>query len=90
MTAIQPDYFTGCSSVKMTRYVRGVLVVEFRTKGEPLTFTARDHTDFVDAFYRIGQGPSLGTVARGRAHSYRHATTDCEMTGGVGCLCWAF
>jgi enoyl-CoA hydratase/carnithine racemase len=55
MTAIQPDYFTAYSSLKMTRDARGVLVVEFHTNGEPLTFTARDHTDFVDAFYRIGQ-----------------------------------
>jgi enoyl-CoA hydratase/carnithine racemase len=55
MTAIQPDYFTAYSSVKMTRDARGVLVVEFHTNGGPLTFTARDHTDFVDAFYRIGQ-----------------------------------
>jgi enoyl-CoA hydratase/carnithine racemase len=55
MTAIQPDYFTAYSSLKMTRDARGVLVAEFHTKGEPLTFTARDHTDFVDAFYRIGQ-----------------------------------
>jgi len=32
-----------------------VLVVEFHTNGGPLTFTAQDHTDFVDAFYRIAQ-----------------------------------
>src|SRR2546425_568367 len=55
MTAIQPDYFTAYSSLKMNRDARGVLVVEFHTKGGPLTFTAHDHTDFVDAFYRIGQ-----------------------------------
>src|ERR1700736_3054387 len=58
MTTIQPDYFTAYSSLKMTRDARGVLVVEFHTKGGPLTFTARDHTDFVDAFYRIGQDRS--------------------------------
>src|SRR5579862_4410867 len=56
MTAIQPDYFSAYSSLKMNRDARGVLVVEFHTKGGPLmTFTARDHTDFVDAFYRIGR-----------------------------------
>jgi enoyl-CoA hydratase/carnithine racemase len=55
MTAMQPDYFTAYSSLKMTRDARGVLVAEFHTKGEPLKFTAQDHTDFVDAFYRIGQ-----------------------------------
>jgi enoyl-CoA hydratase/carnithine racemase len=53
MTTIQPDYFTAYTSLKMTRDAQGVLVVEFHTKGGPLTFTARDHTDFVDAFYRI-------------------------------------
>jgi enoyl-CoA hydratase/carnithine racemase len=55
MTTIQPDYFTAYSSLKMTRDVKGVLVVELHSQGGPLTFTARDHTDFVDAFYRIGQ-----------------------------------
>jgi len=55
MTAIQPDYFTAYRSLKMTRDARGVLVAEFHTKGGPLTFTAPDHTDFVDAFYRIGR-----------------------------------
>ena len=55
MTTIQPDYFTAYSSLKMTRDARGVLVAEFHTKGGPLTFTAQDHTEFVDAFYRIGQ-----------------------------------
>ena len=56
MTAIQPDYFSAYTSLKMNRDARGVLVVQFHTKGGPLmTFTARDHTDFVDAFYRIGQ-----------------------------------
>jgi enoyl-CoA hydratase/carnithine racemase len=53
--AIQPDYFKAYNSLKMIRDTQGVLVVEFHTKGGPLTFTARDHTDFVDAFYRIGQ-----------------------------------
>jgi hypothetical protein len=55
MTTIQADYFTAYSSVKMTRDVKGVLVVELHSQGGPLTFTARDHTDFVDAFYGIGQ-----------------------------------
>jgi hypothetical protein len=48
MTTIQPDYFTAYSRLKMTRDARGVLVAEFHTKGGPLTFTARDHTDFVE------------------------------------------
>src|SRR3984893_18239150 len=62
MTTIQPDYFTAYSSLKMARDARAVLVVEFHTKGGPLTFTARDHTDFVDAFYRIGQDRANAVV----------------------------
>lgn len=30
-------------------------MVEFHTDGGPLTFTAQDHTEFADAFYRISQ-----------------------------------
>jgi len=51
----QPQYFDAYRSVKMTRDEQGTLVVEFHTNGGPLTFTAHDHTDFVDAFYRIAQ-----------------------------------
>jgi enoyl-CoA hydratase/carnithine racemase len=32
-----------------------VRVVEIHNNGEALTFTAQDHTQFVDAFYRIAQ-----------------------------------
>jgi enoyl-CoA hydratase/carnithine racemase len=32
-----------------------VLVVEFHSNGEPFIMTAQAHTEFVDAFYRIGQ-----------------------------------
>src|SRR6201984_2693246 len=42
----------------MTRDADGVLVVEFHTNGSPLIFTAQDHTDFVEAFYRIAQDRS--------------------------------
>src|SRR6266403_730221 len=55
MKATQPDYFTTYRSLKLSRDAQGVLVVEFHTKGGPLTFTAQDHTDFVDALYRIAQ-----------------------------------
>jgi enoyl-CoA hydratase/carnithine racemase len=33
----------------------GVLVAQFHTNGGPFTFTAQDHTELVDAFYRIAQ-----------------------------------
>src|ERR1700756_254023 len=51
----QPAYSSDYRSVKMTRDPEGVLVVQFHTKGGPLTFTAQDHTEFVDAFYLIAQ-----------------------------------
>src|SRR6059036_2805852 len=55
METKQFTYFTDYRSLKMTRDAQGVLVLEFHTNGGPLTFTAQDHTDFVDAFYRISQ-----------------------------------
>jgi enoyl-CoA hydratase/carnithine racemase len=55
METTDPAYFAAYPSLKMTRDARGVLVVEFHSHGGPLTFTAEDHTDFVDAFYRIAR-----------------------------------
>jgi enoyl-CoA hydratase/carnithine racemase len=55
MQGTQPVYFTAYRSVKLARDAQGVLVVEFHSNGGPLTFTAPDHTDFVEAFYRISQ-----------------------------------
>src|ERR1700726_4486795 len=52
---IQDNYFAAYRSLKLTRDADGVLVVEFHNKGGPFTFTAQDHTEFVDAFYRIAQ-----------------------------------
>src|SRR5438874_5290100 len=52
---LQDDYFADYRSLKLTRDADGVLVLEFHTKGGPLKFTAQDHTEFVDAFYRISQ-----------------------------------
>jgi len=48
-------YFTAYRSLKLNRDAPGVLVAEFHSNGGPLTFTAQDHTDFVEAFYRIAQ-----------------------------------
>lgn len=55
MQAKEPGYFAAYRSLKFTRDAQGVLIVEFHTKGGSLNFTAQDHTDFVDAFYRISQ-----------------------------------
>ena len=51
----QPSYLSAYDSLKLTRDPQGVLVAEFHTRGGPLIFTAQDHTEFVDAFYRIAQ-----------------------------------
>ncbi len=40
MKATQPAYFTAYRSLRLSRDAEGVLVVEFHTKGGPLTFTA--------------------------------------------------
>jgi enoyl-CoA hydratase/carnithine racemase len=53
--AAQPAYFTAYQSLRLERDAAGVLVATFHSNGGPLTFTARDHTEFVDAFYRIAQ-----------------------------------
>src|SRR5213594_937950 len=52
---LQDDYFGAYRSLKMTRDSEGVLVAEFHSNDGPFTFTAQDHTEFVDAFYRIAQ-----------------------------------
>src|SRR5256884_6841629 len=52
---LQDDYLAVYRSLKLTRDASGVLVVEFHSNGGPFTFTAQDHTEFVDAFYRIAQ-----------------------------------
>ena len=49
------NYFDAYRSLKLTRDANGVLVAEFHSNGGPFTFTAHDHTEFVDAFYRIAQ-----------------------------------
>jgi hypothetical protein len=53
--ATQPTYSSAYKSLRLTRDATGVLLVELNTSGGPLTFSAHDHTDFVDAFYRIAQ-----------------------------------
>jgi enoyl-CoA hydratase/carnithine racemase len=55
MQGKQPAYFTAFRSIKLSRDTEGVLVGEFHSNGGPLTFTASDHTDFVECFYRISQ-----------------------------------
>src|ERR1700758_4447403 len=55
MQTLRDDYLNAYRSLKLTRDSEGVLIAQFHTDGAPLTFTAPDHTEFVDAFYRISQ-----------------------------------
>src|SRR5258708_22199395 len=55
MQRLQDDYLAAYRSLKLTRDSKGVLVAEFHTNDRSFTFTAQDHTEFVDAFYRIAQ-----------------------------------
>jgi enoyl-CoA hydratase/carnithine racemase len=55
MNPLKANYFDAYRSLKLTRDATGVLLAEFHSKGGPLIFTAQDHTEFVDAFYRIAQ-----------------------------------
>src|SRR5437764_9210569 len=55
MQTLRTNYLTAYRSLKLTRDAAGVLVVQFHTDGGPFIFTAQDHTEFVDAFYRIAQ-----------------------------------
>jgi len=55
MQEAKTEYLTAYRSVRLARDPNGVLVAEFHTKGGPFIFTAQDHSEFVDAFYRIAQ-----------------------------------
>src|SRR3989475_11008352 len=55
MQRLQDHYLAAYRSLKLTRDSEGVLVAEFHSNDGPFTFTAQDHTEFVDAFYRIAQ-----------------------------------
>src|SRR5439155_14779724 len=55
MQQLRDDYLAAYRSLRLTRDANGVLLAEFHSNGGPFTFTAQDHTEFVDAFYRIAQ-----------------------------------
>jgi enoyl-CoA hydratase/carnithine racemase len=62
MQRLQHDYLAAYRSLKLTRDSERVLVAEFHSNDGPFTFTAQDHTEFVDAFYRIAQDRSNKSV----------------------------
>src|SRR5437016_13329769 len=53
--AADPAYFKKYDGMRMSRDAAGVLLVEMNTKGGPIKFSAREHEQFVDAFYDIGR-----------------------------------
>jgi enoyl-CoA hydratase/carnithine racemase len=53
--SLQSNYFTDYHNLKLTRDDKGVLVAEFHSNGGPFVMSAKAHTEFVDAFYRIAQ-----------------------------------
>ena len=53
--AADPAYFNKYDGMRMSRDAAGVLLVEMNTKGGPIKFSAREHEQFVDAFYDIGR-----------------------------------
>jgi enoyl-CoA hydratase/carnithine racemase len=55
METTRNSYLNAYRSLRLSRDSAGVLLAEFHTSGGPLIFTAQDHTEFVDAFYRIAQ-----------------------------------
>ena len=55
MQTLQADYFATYRNLKLSRDAKGVLVAEFHSDGGPFIMTAQSHTEFVDAFHRIGQ-----------------------------------
>ena len=55
MQTLQADYFAAYRNLKLSRDDKGVLVAEFHSDGGQFIMNAQAHTEFVDAFHRIGQ-----------------------------------
>src|SRR5438046_6568791 len=55
MQTPQDDYFASYGNLKLTRDAKGILVAQFHSDGGQCIMDAQGHTEFVDAFYRIGQ-----------------------------------
>jgi enoyl-CoA hydratase/carnithine racemase len=51
----QPAYFHKYPSVRFERDAHGILVMSLHSNGGPLTFTAKEHEAFVDAFYDVSR-----------------------------------
>jgi hypothetical protein len=55
MQTLQADYFAAYRNLELSRDDKGVLVTEFHSGGNEFIMSAQSHTEFVDAFHRIGQ-----------------------------------
>jgi enoyl-CoA hydratase/carnithine racemase len=55
MQTLQADYFGTYRHLRLSRDAKGVLLAEFHSDGGPYIMNAQGHTEFVDAFHRIGQ-----------------------------------
>ncbi len=81
---VQPAYFTAARGLKMERDAKGVLLVTIHDgQGGPITFTAQDHTEFTEAFYRIAQDRDTTVVILTGAGDYM-AQIDFSTFGNVG------
>lgn len=81
--AADPAYFTAARGLAMTRDDAGILVVTINDgSGGPITFTARDHTEFTEAFYRIAQDRANKVVILTGAGDYM-AAIDFASFGNV-------
>lgn len=81
--AANPDYADDFRGLAMDRDDKGVLVVTINDgQGGPITFTAQDHTEFTEAFYRIAQDRANKVVILTGAGDYM-AQIDFSTFGNV-------
>lgn len=83
MPLSQPGYFSAFRSLNLSRDPQGILVASFHTNGGPFTFTAQDHTEFVEAFYRISQDRANKIVILTGAGGEFIPTIDFSTFGNV-------
>ncbi len=82
--APEPAYFAQARGLHMARDAHGVLTVTINDgAGGPITFTARDHTEFTEAFYRIAQDRANRIVILTGAGDWM-AQIDFSTFGNVG------
>src|SRR6201993_3124862 len=83
MQLLRADYFAAYRNLKLSRDDKGVLVAEFHSNGGPFIMTAQAHTEFVDAFYRIGQDRANKIVILTGAGGQFIGDVDCSSFGDV-------